>query len=298
MLRELYLYSDKSSQETCMTKTDLFHRLSLEELHIRSASPAEMPVVLELALNPETQNFQITSSKFLILNLRCQLVIIGFNHNSSIEVFVTFTVKEPKDCIFSISFEVWIGKNRSFVILPVNLTVKTTYSLGKFKDNVPNALILKAQYEKIHSLMINELLEIRPEMIEETLGLLTYDRFILIIASDNLRTNNEDEVMAIIGSWTNNNTCSEEEITQILKYVRKKYLSLNGLLDTSKYPILKSSNAFKSFFKQELLNLSGVNNDSKLAKPRILYKSTPQLPSFNSFCDSIMNHFFPVVSFK
>jgi hypothetical protein len=271
--------------------------MSLEELHLKSVAP-DMPVLVELSITPETQNFQITSNRFSILNLRCQLTIIGFKHNSSIEVFITFKTKELKDSIFSISFEMWIGKNRTFFILAVNLKVKATYSLGKFKETAPNAFVLKGQYEKIHTLMMNELLEIRPEMIEESLGLLGFDRFLLVLASDSLRTYNEDEVLAMIGSWTNNNSCTEEEISQILKYVRKKFISINGLLNTLKYPILKSSNAFKSFFHQEMQNLAGVSVDEKPSKPRILYKELPIPSTFTTFCDSIIDHFFPVVQVK
>ena len=289
--------SDKSSQET-NAKSDVFQRIYNEEIHLKSNSPGDMPVLVEFVINPKSENFQMVSKLFYILNLKCKLTVIGFKHSNSLEVYINIQNKTKKDAIFSISFELWLKKIKIFSILSANLSQKSDFLLGKFNADVPNSLILKGQYEKIHSLLINELLEIRPETVENSFDMFTIDRLLLVLASDNLRTKSEDEVLEIVGLWTNNNSFTDEELKSILKLVRWEFASMQSLIGLLKYPLLKSSNVFKSCFKNELLNKSGVFPQPIQSKPRILYKPQVKSLNFRVFCENLTSTMFPIVFFK
>lgn len=297
MSREVFINSDKSSQDTC-ARSDVFQRLSYEESHLKSNSPNDMPVLVELSIKPDSENFQMISKPFYILNLKCKLIVIGFKHSSSLEIFINIQNQAAKDAIFSISFELWLRKMKTFLIISVNLLQKSDYFLGKFCAGVPNTLILKGQYEKIHSLLINELLELKPEMIENCCGMLTIDRLSLILASSNLRTDSEDEVLEMIGIWTNNNSYADEELANILRLVRWEFVSIQGLISLLKYPLLKSSSVFRSYFKQVLQQKSGLFQYSVKTKPRILYKPQKPVQNFSVFCEDLTNILFPIVFFK
>lgn len=297
MIREVFINSDKSSEDTC-AKSDIFQRLSYEENHLKSNSPADMPVLVELVISPDSENFQIMSKPFYILNLKCKLIIIGFKHSSSLEIFINIQNQAAKDVIFSISFELWLKKMKSFLIISVNLLQKSDYFLGKFCACVPNTLILKGQYEKIHSLLVNELLELKPEMIENCYGMFTIDRLSLILASNNLRTDNEDEVLEIVGVWTNNNSYTDEELANILRLVRWEFVSVKGLMSLLKYPLLKSSSVFRSCFKQILQQKSGLFPNPSKSQPRILYKTQKPVQTFSVFCENLTSILFPIVIFK
>ena len=291
------MQSDKSSQDTS-AKSDVFQRIYNEELHLKSNSPGEMPVLAEFVINPKSENFQMVSKRFFILNLKCKLTVIGFKHSNSLEVYINIQNKTKKDAIFSISFELWLKKIKTFLILSVNLSQKSDFLLGKFPTEVPNSLILKGQYEKIHSLLINELLEIRPETIENCFDMFSIDRLLLVLASDHLNTKHEDEVLEIVGLWTNSNSFTDEELKNIFKLVRWEFVSIQGLIGMLKYPILKSSNVFKSYFKKEILNKSGVIPQPLQAKPRILYKPLGQPLTFPVFCENLTTTLFPIVFIK
>jgi hypothetical protein len=276
-----------------MKTSDIFHKLSIEELNIRSNSNKEMPVIFETLLNPNSHTFQSTSSSFALHTYTTHLTFISFSHNKSLEIYLNFPSTETSDSIFSFSFEIFINTKRVIVISSINLSYKRAYLLCKANIQFPVDIILKGQYEKLYTSLVQQILWIKPEDIEDNGGVLDPKLFSLILSSDFLAVKEEDEVLEMIGIWSNTNI--SDELNGLLGLVRWTYVSSSGLLGCLKYPLLKTFPGFKSVFKREMLIHGGTVARQKNDKPRRGYKMEKGQRGIKVLMKEVMEYVFPSI---
>lgn len=276
-----------------MKTSDIFHKLSIEELNIKSNSNKEMPVIFETLLNPNSHTFQILSSTFQLHTYKTNLAFISFSHNKSIEIYLNFPNTDISDSISSFSFEIFLNKKRVIVLSSINLSYKRSYLLCKVNIHFPINIILKGQYEKLYTSLIQQILWIKPEDIEENGGILDPKMFALILSSDFLAVKEEDEVLDMIGIWTNTNI--SDELNGLLGLVRWAYVSSNGLLRSLKYPLLKTFSGFKSVFKREMLIHGGIATRQKNDKPRRNYIMEKGEKGFKVLMKEVLEYVFPLI---
>ena len=201
-LSEFSFYQKEEEKNTIVNhnnQEEIFHMLSIEELNIKTETLKDLPVQVEMILNPKSQTFNLASNPFTISSLTCVLKIIGFTHNSSLEIYLNILKSIPEDRYYSISFELFFNTTQINCLITVNPGYKDTYFLHKSPAKYPLKLFVKTKYEKNHSILFRKILDLENITIEDAKGILDNNKFELLLHSSKLKVKNEDEVLNLIG---------------------------------------------------------------------------------------------------
>lgn len=279
-------YEDQDSNPA-----DIFHHLSVEEAYIKSNLLKDFPTVLDITLNPKSATFNRVSKPFLIKEQEYDLTFIGFSHNSSIEIYLDKLALSTESHFCSISIEIILNSKRYYSLL-VTSSSKKSYLLQKTIVEYPLHIILKARYENNHTILFNKLLEKEIDSINQANGVLNETRLGLILQSSELKVQSEDKVLLMVGAWSDQNFPNDEILSDLLSLVRWTFITLNGIIDSLKYVVLKSSPIYKKIFKRELVFISGASKRNQFDPPRKSYKAITECCDYNKFTDKVADCLF------
>ena len=233
------------------------------------------------------------SQSFYIENTRWQLSYTC--KKSLLKLFLTFKSESiTENSILAVYIQVVFNDEAlhkatpKLLLLPLSV-IKSSEIREVFVLSPNFCFVVKARVEFLYSALVQEMV-LRPEsFLNEVLTGFPYECLEFILGLKHLAVRSEDQVLEIIGKWTESQDLkpNEEEVEDLLKCVRWDFVSVKSLISIAAlYPVLKDYVCFKRTFREELenkMNLKHVRN-----KPRTGYKTCTK-ESFKSPKEYIEN---------
>ena len=266
---------------------EIFHRLSIEELKIKSENSKSISLLVDLTINPRSSAFHYKSNLFTIHGLQFSLNFVSFPHNTFLEIYLNIYNTETHDKFYSFSFNLNVNSAKFQFLTTINLAYKKSLLLQRVTVIYPVSVVLEGRYEQYYSKLFAKVLSIPDIQIEETSGAIDSNRLELILHNSNFIVRNEDEVLIMIGAWCDFNYISDENLEIMLGLVRWRFITVKGLLTTLRFPVLKSSPVFKEVFKREMLFASGVSSRKTIDSPRNSYRRNKILQQPSEFLNNL-----------
>ena len=250
----------------------------------------------------DSGNFYVESESFEMGEVDWQLCVWSFEHESRLEISLKLldssTKNFPKNSLVGFSFVCQINDERVDLLAPkTEFITAGKQSLALLRSLQPfkkaNKLSIKffAKVENLYSSIFMHIAKTPQQLLEDyDLKELSFEKLTILLNYKFLSANTEDEIIEIVGKWTESQTVrlQEETLNSIVKCVKWQYASIKGLFSVIKsFPLIKNSSSFREALRKEIETRSrtkrgisakptSISDSFDDCKPRFSYKDTIQ----------------------